>query len=118
MIKYAKVINQETKQCEVGLGTNSAFYEKIGMTQQDVEQCEWNSQWYLAGSVPQEPAEQVKAKQIATLKEQLNDLDAKSTRSVRAILANTATEDDRTFLAGLETQAEAIRQQIRDLQGE
>ena len=30
MLKYAKIINQETKQCEVGLGTNTEFYKKLG----------------------------------------------------------------------------------------
>ena len=25
--KYAKITNEETKACEVGLGTNSAFYQ-------------------------------------------------------------------------------------------
>lgn len=115
MIKYAKVINEDTKLCEVGIGTNEAFYKSIGMTQQDVEQCEWNSLWYLAGHCPVQP-EPSKEEKIAKLKQQLNTLDEKSSRSMRAILANTSTEDDRTFLANLETQAESIRQQIRDLE--
>lgn len=117
MIKFAKVINEETKECQVGTGTNAEFYIKIGMTEQDVEQCEWNGNWYLAGYSPEEPEEHAKAKQIAQLKAQLNSLDEKSARSMRAILANTATEDDRNFLADLETQAEDLRQQIKDLQG-
>ena len=37
MKKYAKIINEETKACEVGLGTNSAFYQSIGMTEMEVE---------------------------------------------------------------------------------
>ena len=37
MFKYAKITNEKTKQCEVGLGTNIAFYKKIGMTELDVE---------------------------------------------------------------------------------
>lgn len=116
MIKFAKVVNEETKECQVGIGTNSEFYIKIGMTEQDVEQCAWNGSWYLAGYVPQEPEEHAKAKQIAQLKAQLADVDAKSARSMRAILANTATEDDRNFLADLETQAEDLRQQIKELE--
>ncbi|MGN1091617.1 MAG: hypothetical protein ACI4RJ_03920 [Alphaproteobacteria bacterium] len=31
MEKYAKIINEETKECCVGIGTNTAFYKKIGM---------------------------------------------------------------------------------------
>lgn len=58
-----------------------------------------------------------KEQQIEILKKQLKDIDEKSNRSMRAILANTATEDDRTFLANLEQQAEGLRQQIKDLGG-
>lgn len=54
---YAKIINEETKQCEVGLGTNTAFYQSIGMTEMEVEQA-WNGQWYLKGYAPEKPVEQ------------------------------------------------------------
>ena len=49
---YAKIINNETKQCEVGLGTNSAFYKSIGMTEIEVEQA-YDGQWYLKGYAPE-----------------------------------------------------------------
>lgn len=117
MLKYAKVINEETKQCEVGLGTNDSFYQSIGMIQQDVEKCDWNGNWYLAGYVPAKP-EPTKEEKIATLKQELSSLDEKSIRSVRAKLAGTATQEDEAFLAQLEEQAETLRQQIKDLQGE
>ena len=51
MIKYAKVINAQ-KQCEVGLGTNTAFYQSIGMTEMEVEQA-YDGQWYVAGYAPE-----------------------------------------------------------------
>ena len=38
MKKYAKIINEETKLCEVGLGTNNNFYASIGMEEMEVEQ--------------------------------------------------------------------------------
>lgn len=56
MLKYAKVVNEETKQCEVGIGTNSAFYESIGMTEMDVEQA-YNGNWYVLGYAPQPSVE-------------------------------------------------------------
>ena len=52
MLKYAKVTNNETKQCMVGLGTNAAFYTSQGMTLQDVEEA-YNGEWYLKGYAPQ-----------------------------------------------------------------
>ena len=58
MKKYAKVINEETKECEVGLGTNTKFYQSIGMIEQDVEQA-YDGAWYLKGYAPQKPQELV-----------------------------------------------------------
>lgn len=66
MIKYAKVINEVTKECNVGLGTNTEFYKKLGMTEQDVEQA-YNGSWYLVGYVPVKPQ--------PTLQERLNQLE-------------------------------------------
>lgn len=54
MIKYAKIIDEETKLCEVGVGTNTKFYESIGMTEMDVEQA-YNGQWYVKGYAPVQP---------------------------------------------------------------
>lgn len=52
---YAKIINNETKLCEVGTGTNTKFYESIGMVEMDVEQA-WNGAWYVKGYAPERPA--------------------------------------------------------------
>lgn len=54
MIKYAKVVNEETKECQVGVGTNSKFYQSIGMVEMEVEQA-YNGAWYLLGYAPTEP---------------------------------------------------------------
>ena len=68
MKKYAKVIDEETKLCEVGLGTNSAFYQSIGMEEMEVEQA-FNGSWYVKGYAPakHEPTkeEQQKAREEA-----------------------------------------------------
>jgi len=58
---YAKITNEETKQCDVGLGTNTDFYKSIGMTEMDVEQA-YNGSWYLAGYCP-EPSAPTKEEQ-------------------------------------------------------
>lgn len=116
MIKYAKVVDENTKQCEVGAGTNDAFYRKIGMKKLDVEQCSWNSKWYLTGHVPPEPEEHAKQTRIAQIKTELASKDDKSTRSVRAILAGTATEADRQFLINVEAEVQALRQELRELE--
>jgi len=52
MLKYASIIDKKTKECSVGTGTNSEFYESIGMKELDVEQA-YNGRWYLVGHLPQ-----------------------------------------------------------------
>ncbi len=116
MIKYAKVINEETKECSVGIGTNADYYKSIGMIELDVEQCDWNGQWYLTGYRSDKP-EPTKEEQISKLKKELADIDEKSVRSVRAKLAGTATSEDEQYLSQLEQEAELKRKQLKELIG-
>ena len=58
MIKYAKVINEQTGLCEVGTGTNSKFYTSIGMTNQDVQQSDIDNNWYLSEKCPMKTDEE------------------------------------------------------------
>lgn len=59
MLKFAKVINNETKLCQVATGTNKVFYQSIGMTEQEVEQS-FDGKWYLKGYAPQKTLEELK----------------------------------------------------------
>ncbi len=52
MIKYASVINEETGLCEVAVGTNTKFYESIGMKKLDVQQSDVDGNWYLNEKCP------------------------------------------------------------------
>ena len=88
MYAYARIINQKTGLCEVGFGTNTSFYQSIGMTQLDVQQSDIDSCWYLADKCPmktdeekereekerrnQEIDEKIKELQIMALPEVLN----------------------------------------------
>lgn len=62
MIKYAKITNEQTGLCEVGIGTNAKFYQSIGMTELDVQQSDIDNSWYLAERCPMKTDEQ-KAKE-------------------------------------------------------
>ena len=68
MKKYAKIINEETKLCQVGSGSNTDFYKSIGMVEMEVEQA-YDGNWYLAGYAPVKPEptkeEQQKAREEA-----------------------------------------------------
>lgn len=67
MLKYAKIENEETKQVNVGLGTNTDFYKSIGMSEMDVEEA-YNGDWYLVGYAPEKPAPT--KEEISALREQ------------------------------------------------
>lgn len=67
------------------------------------------------GLTAEEIAEQEKDAQKQELIAQLDTLDLKAIRALRAIQAGTGTEADQTKLAELEEQAGDIRQQIQDL---
>ena len=58
MFKYAKIINQETGLCEVGLGADVSFYQSIGMLPLDVQQSDIDNYWYLADKCPMKTDEQ------------------------------------------------------------
>lgn len=51
MRKYALIINEETKEVQVGLGTNEDFYKSIGMKKRNVSQAP-DGRWFLTGSIP------------------------------------------------------------------
>ena len=51
MIKYARIVDEKNGLVDVGLGTNIAFYQSIGMTEMDVEEG-YDGQWYLKGYAP------------------------------------------------------------------
>lgn len=54
MEKYAKIIDEQTKEVQIGVGVNDEYYKEIGMTLMDVEQA-YNGNWYVKGYAPIEP---------------------------------------------------------------
>ena len=104
MKRYAKIINEETKQCEVGLGTNTKFYESIGMTEMDVEQA-YNGSWYLSGYAPQTPTyEEVDQMRIEYRKEHIDD---KTIARMRKTANGTWTEEDEQAYLELDAEVTA-----------
>ena len=100
MIKYAKVIDETTKLCEVGIGTNTEFYKSIGMTEMDVEQA-YNGQWYVKGFAPvqPEPTEYEKAQErIAVLKAEIASVDYKQFKYLRGELTAEEWEEVKAYI--------------------
>ena len=71
---YAKIENEETKQVSVGLGTNTAFYQSIGMSEMEVEQA-YDGSWYVKGFAPEKPTEQKEAEVRAIRNQYLEQTD-------------------------------------------
>lgn len=113
MKKYAKVINEETKACEVGLGTNINFYKHIGMEQMEVEQA-YNGDWYVAGYAPVKPQELINKEEIQELKKQLDETDYKIIKCSEYSLAGKELPYNIEYL---HSQRQAIRDRITELEG-
>ena len=58
MIKYCKILNEETGLVQLGVGCPDEYYEEIGMIQRDVKQSDIDSQWYLFELCPMKTPEQ------------------------------------------------------------
>ena len=89
MRKFAKIVNEETKVCDVGLGDDVDFYNSIGMVEMEVEQ-DHKGDWYVKGYAPQKPQEEVNAERIAELKAKLQETDY----VVIKIAEGEATQED------------------------
>ena len=71
MLKYCKIINNNTKQVIVALGSDENYYIARGFTKQEVEKAT-NGEWYLSGYAPLEPQE-TKEEQKIRLKQELEN---------------------------------------------
>ena len=108
MIKYAKVVNEETKECEVGLGTNYKYYQSLGMIEQEVEKA-YNEKWYLKGYAPEKPE--------PTLEEQVAKMEAETglTRIMReGILAEGSLYSD--YAKAKAQEIEDLAKQLREIE--
>jgi hypothetical protein len=117
MKKYALIINEETKFCEVGLGTNSNFYQSIGMKEMEVEQA-YDGSWYLQGYAPEKPAKETAQEKIEELKAELGKTDYIDNKFIEAMVKN-----DSELLEALKVkykdkleERQAIRNRIDELE--
>lgn len=113
MKKYAKIIDSKTKQCEVGIGTNTAFYKSLGMEEIEVEQA-YDGTWYVAGYAPEKPQELINEEEVKDLKKQLDETDYKIIKCIEYSLSGKELPYDIEYL---HTQRQAIRDRITELEG-
>ena len=60
--QYAKIINDQTKELQIGIGCDVAYYLEIGMEYMETELA-YDGKWYLKGYAPQEPTPAPKTKE-------------------------------------------------------
>ena len=110
MLKYAIVVNDETKSCRVSESSDTAYCESQGMTLQDVEQA-YDGTWYLVGYVPEIPEEVAKEERIIFLKAELKRTD---------YIWNVINEGMGTVegYADIINYRKACREEIRELENE
>ena len=87
MLKYAQIINEKNKQCDVGLGVDVKFFKSIGMKEMEVEQG-YDNNWYLKGFAPQKPQELIDKEKIAEYQKYLADTDYVVVKISEAIAEN------------------------------
>ena len=102
MEKYAKVENNKTKQCSVGLGTDIEFYKSIGMERMNVEQA-YDGQWYVEGYAPQKPA--------PTKEEQEKNREEAYSKEVDPITCHINRLKDEEQTPEIEAEIEALKQE-------
>lgn len=93
--------------------TPCMVFDRIEETAEDYEL--YNGEYLTATEAAERRAADEKAAHIAELQKQLDTLDLKAIRALRAIQAGTGTEADSAKLSELEAQAEEIRRQIQEL---
>lgn len=69
---FYKIIDNNTKKVNVGLGTNKEFYQSIGMVEGEVEKG-YDGSWYLKGYAPQKTLEELKQEKIQELRKKANN---------------------------------------------
>ena len=106
MIKYAKILDEKTKECQVGLGTDIEFYESIGMSEMDVEDAH-NGKWYLAGYVPEPPKPTYEEVDQMRIQYRKTHIDDRTLARSRKMANGTWTEEDEQAYIALDEEVTA-----------
>lgn len=104
---YAKIIDEKTKRCLVGLGNDEAYYVAEGYIKSEVEQ--GYDGWYIAGYAPEKPQSVIDAERIAELQ---NYLAATDWYAVRFAETGVAVPD------AVKAERQAAREEISRLREE
>ena len=105
---FAKITNEETKACEVGTGTNIAFYQSIGMSEMEVEQA-YDGSWYIKGYAPEKPTEQKEAEARAERDRRIDAILWRIERYQTQLAAGLETTDTEEHYKAILLYVQALR---------
>lgn len=103
MKKYAKIIDENTKMVQVGVGCPDSYYIEIGMTLMDVEEA-YDGNWYVSGYAPVQPAPTWEEIDIAREKYREMHIDPRTNARTRKMANGTWTEKDEQDYLALDAQ--------------
>ena len=102
MLKYAKIIDEETKEVQIGVGVNDEYYASIGMTEMEVEQA-YTGLWYLKGYAPIKPE--------PTIQDKILELEGQITaRNLRSAIFGDEYAIEK--IRAIEAEIEELRKQL------
>ena len=90
---YAQIIDEETKQVNIGTGTNTSFYKSIGMTEMEVEQA-YDGSYYLKGYAPTKSFSELKSEKLSELTTKAKEFEEPVNNDMYFISSVTVTEND------------------------
>ena len=130
---YAKIINNETRACIVGIGTNTEYYRSIGMIEMAVERG-YDGTWYEKGHAPQRPLEEARTEKLAELEAAFDtasreahctssvgfeiDADEIANRNIEGLVLVMQPEETTLFRAYDNTFHEVTREQLETMRKE
>ena len=102
MIKWAKIIDEDSKRVRIGVGVNDEYYASIGMTEMEVEQA-YTGLWYLKGYAPIKPD--------PTIQDKILELESQITaRNLRSAIFGDEYAIEK--IRAIEAEIEELRKQL------
>ena len=103
--KYAKIINNKTREVQIGVGCSDEYYVEIGMEIMNVEQA-YNGKWYVAGYAPVQPEPTVDEKKavVRAVRDQyINEIEWRVSRyRDQKEMGIATTDNENTYIQILE----------------
>lgn len=90
MKAYYRIVDEQTKLVEFGIGTNTDFYESIGMVVGEIEKSDKDGRYYLAGYTPMKTVDEL----INEEKEQVGKLTMTALDLVSSVKSLGLTAND------------------------